>query len=150
MIKQIYKYLKLTFETNAVRNSNYVVVPRADKIILEIFTTKPIEIEIQNGNMGIILTTYHERLPITSGQNIITLDEATKVSIHIDSELILKNDIPDNAILQVAPQTTIKNIAQGASVEHLLQAIILDNGNIPNIHSEIIARDNVSTTTHYS
>ena len=66
-----YKYLRSTLETNTVRNSKYVIVPRtishspkaagkkwADEIILEIFTTQPTEIEIQNGNMGIILATY--------------------------------------------------------------------------------------------
>ena len=82
------------------------------------------------------IVTYQERLPIIPGKNIITLDETTKVSIYIDSESILKNYIPDNAILQVAPQTTIKYIARSLSNEHVFQAIILDRGNIPNIHSK--------------
>ena len=58
--------------------------------------------------MVVTLATYQERLPITPGQNIISLDEATKASKHIDSESILKNYIPDNDILQVALQTAIK------------------------------------------
>ena len=70
MIIRIYKYLTLTFETSAVRNSKYVIVPTtishslkaqgkkwADKIILEIFITKPTEVKILNENMGIALTT---------------------------------------------------------------------------------------------
>ena len=73
-----------------MRNSKYVIVVRmishspkaggkkcVDEIILKIFTTEPIEIEILNGNMGITLTAYHERLPITH-------DGATKISIHVD------------------------------------------------------------------
>ena len=112
----IYKYLRSTLETKAVKNSKYVIVPRtishspkaagkkwADEIILEIFTAQPIEIEILNGNMGITIAIYQDRLPITPCQNIIALDEATKVSIHIDSESILKNYIPDSTILQIAP-----------------------------------------------
>ena len=92
--------------------------------------------------MGITLATYQQRLLITPGQNMITLDETTTVPIHIDSELIIKNYIPYNAILQVVPQTTIKNIAQGASVEHVLQAIILNNINIPNIQCPGQRRNN--------
>ena len=68
-----------------------------------------------------------------SGYNIIILDAATKVSILKDSETIL------NAILQVAPQTTIKNVACNASVENLFQAVLFDNRNIENIHTKINA-----------
>ena len=89
--------------------------------------------------MGITLQTYRERLPIISGNDIIALDAASKVSMHTDSETILNSYILENAILQVAPSTTIKNTAFGASVENVLQADILDNGNIENIHTKINA-----------
>ena len=63
-----HKYLKATSDTSAVRNANYVIIPRtrshppkaagkkwSDEIILEIYITQPTEFGIQIGNMGITL-----------------------------------------------------------------------------------------------
>ena len=89
--------------------------------------------------MGIPLQAHQERLPIIHEKIIIIVGIATKVSIHTDSETILKKYTPENANLQVAPQTTIKYIAFGASVENVLKAVILDNGNIENMQTKIYA-----------
>ena len=146
------KYLASTFATNAVRNARYVIIPKtishppkskgskwADELLLEIFTSVPNATEIANGNMGIDLKTYQDRLPTTPGNNTISLDRATKVSIYVDSDLILNHYIPDNLILQTAPQTVIKNIGHGASAEQILQALILDNGNFTHLNNKINA-----------
>ena len=144
------KYLTVTFATNAVHNSKYVIVPKiishspksegkkwADEMLLEIFTSTPSQAELNNGNMGIQLVTYHKRLPTINGNNTISLDPSTKVSIYRDSDEIKTNYIPNNAILQPAPQTVIKNIGHGASAEQILQAVIMDNGNLSHLNNKI-------------
>ena len=47
--------------------------------------------------------------------------------------------IPKNATLQLAPQTIIKIIGHGASAEQILQAVILNNGNITHLNNKINA-----------
>ena len=90
-----------TFEKTAVYNAKYVIVPKmishspksegkkwADEMLLEIFTSVPEKTETDSGNMGINLKTYHERPRTIMGNNAISFDGATKVSIYLDSDQI--------------------------------------------------------------
>ena len=75
------------------------------------------------------LATYHEKLPTTIGYNTISLATATKAWIYLDNDGIVNNYFPNNAILQLAPQTVIQ-LGHDASAGQILRAVILDNGNI--------------------
>ena len=99
----------------------------SDEIVLEIFITQPTEWEILNGDMGITLKTYQTRLRITPGKNHIRNSHI--VPIHQDCDSIMKNNIHDRAFLPTAPQTIIRIIAHGVSMEHLLPALTLNNRN---------------------
>ena len=105
-------YLTSTFATNAVHKSKYTIVPKiinhspksegkkwAHEMLLEIFVIFHSQTEVNNGNMGIKLATYHKRLPTIIGYNTISLDLATKASIYLDIDKILINYVPNNSIL---------------------------------------------------
>ena len=84
------------------------------EMLLEIFTSVPLQTKINNGNMDIQMATI-------ISNNTMFLDPSTIVSTYLDSDEIITNYVPNNSILQTAPQTVIKNIGRGVSAEQILQ-----------------------------